>query len=167
MAVSSCRFFVPQSAALFFYFHYFRALDRLIQQTVITSASFSSECRWSAGSVLSPGAWPQKWYSSLHRAEPMFHMFRSSGKYPRFSCLSKPISGRNTGSVHTSLVQARLWTVWLATCPMLSPVIRASEPSSSASFPQFSSYTAHDNSQLIMGAFFIDCQLNVCKIHDV
>ena len=41
------------------------------------------------------------------------------------SCLSKPITGRNTGRVQTSFVAARLCIVWLATCPMLSPVISA------------------------------------------
>ena len=39
------------------------------------------------------------------------------------SSLSKPITGRYTGSVQTSFVEARLCKVWLATCPMLSPVI--------------------------------------------
>ena len=42
------------------------------------------------------------------------------------SSLSKAISGRNTGSVQTSLVHARERMVWEATWPMLSPVIRAS-----------------------------------------
>ena len=40
------------------------------------------------------------------------------------SSLSKPITGRYTGSVHTSFVEARLCNVWLATYPILSPVIR-------------------------------------------
>ena len=44
------------------------------------------------------------------------------------SCLSKPISGRNTGRVQTSLVESRDGTVWLATCPMLSPVTSAIAP---------------------------------------
>ena len=32
------------------------------------------------------------------------------------------------GRVHTSLVAARLCKVWLATCPILSPVIRPRQP---------------------------------------
>ncbi len=47
------------------------------------------------------------------------------------SSLSKPIRGRYTGMVQTSLVAARDCMVWEATCPMLSPVIR---PRHSVSF---------------------------------
>ena len=41
------------------------------------------------------------------------------------SSLSNPIRGRNTGSVQTALVHSRERIVWDATCPRLSPVIRA------------------------------------------
>ena len=41
------------------------------------------------------------------------------------STLSKPITGRNTGMVTTLSVVPRAVMVWLATWPMLSPVIRA------------------------------------------
>ena len=40
------------------------------------------------------------------------------------SCLSKPINGRYTGIVQTSFVAASDCIVWLATWPILSPVIR-------------------------------------------
>ena len=40
------------------------------------------------------------------------------------SSLSKPIRGRKTGRVHTSLVTPRAVSVWEATWPMLSPVTR-------------------------------------------
>ena len=42
------------------------------------------------------------------------------------SLLSKPISGRNTGISTTMLVVFRACMVWLATWPMLSPVMSAS-----------------------------------------
>ena len=45
------------------------------------------------------------------------------------SRLSNPIKGRYTGSVQTALVAARLCIVWLATCPILSPVIIPRQPS--------------------------------------
>ena len=57
------------------------------------------------------------------------------------SCLSNPITGRNTGMVHTSLVAARDCSVWDATWPMLSPVIRPMAPFCPAMVWQ----GAHDN----------------------
>jgi hypothetical protein len=44
------------------------------------------------------------------------------------SSLSIPISGRSTGPVATSSMRTRLVSVWEATCPRLSPVVRAWAP---------------------------------------
>ena len=49
--------------------------------------------------------------------------------------LSIPINGRKTGSSQTAFVVSRLCIVWLATCPMLSPVI---SPRQSFSFAKCS-----------------------------
>ena len=62
------------------------------------------------------------------------------------SCLSIPTKGRNTGSVHTSLVTARLCIVWLATCPILSPVISPSESSFNAKYSAIFIISSHDYS---------------------
>ena len=51
------------------------------------------------------------------------------------SCLSKAMTGRNTGIVQTAFVATRLCIVWLATWPTLSPVINDRHP---VSFPIYS-----------------------------
>ena len=110
-------------------------------------------------SVLSPDVLPQKSYSSLHMAGWMSHMHRFFLKSSTISCLSNPISGRYTGIVHTSLVAARDCIVWLATCPILSPVIR---PRHLFFFRKmlcnFHHITAHDDRQFLMRTLFINIQ---------
>ncbi len=67
--------------------------------------------------------------------------------------------------VQTSFVAARLCMVWLATCPILSPVIRPSTSSLTCKcFCDTHHITTHNDGQFIVRAFFVDIKLDICKV---
>ena len=66
------------------------------------------------------------------------------------------------------IVAARLCTVWLATWPMLSPVISPRHPCSfHDAFRDLHHIPAHNDRQLIVWALIIDIQLNIRKVNHI
>ena len=90
-------------------------------------------------------------------------------KSSMISCLSKPISGRNTGIVQTSLVAARLC---IGLARHLPDTLTGDQvPGHPVSFAKCSAILhhipTHNDGQLVVRTLIVDIQLNIGKVDDM
>ena len=90
----------------------------------IFSSRFLSDSQYAPDSVLSPDAWQQKSYSSLHTAGSMSRTYQSFQKYPRFLFIKsdqRTVDRKRTCCIGCHKALHRLARNLSDTSPVISP----------------------------------------------